>query len=109
MDDTDVVHVGRDVNVTGEEILVQMQEVVDHWEGGLKATGGALVPSKSYWYLVDFIWDGKKWTYLTKEDVPGDISIRTVDGESCVNLTRYEVHHAEETLGVHFSMDGNNT
>jgi hypothetical protein len=109
VDDTDVVHVGQDVNVTGEEILVQMQEVVDHWEGGLKATGGALVPSKSYWYLVDFIWDGKKWTYSTKEDVPGDISIRTVDGESRVNLTRYEVDHAEETLGVYLAMDGNNT
>jgi hypothetical protein len=101
VDDTDVVHVGRDINVTGEEILVQMQEVVDHWEGGLKATGGALVPAKSYWYLIDFIWDGKKWTYATKEDVPGDISIRTVDGASRVDLTRHEVDHAEETLGVY--------
>ena len=60
VDDTDVVHIGRDVNVTGEEILLQMQEVVNHWEGGLKATDGALVPLKSYWYLIDFVWDGKK-------------------------------------------------
>jgi hypothetical protein len=109
VDDTDVVHVGRDVDVTGKEILVQMQEVVDHWEGGLKATGGALVPAKSYWYLIDFIWDGKKWAYATKEDVPGDISIRTVDGASRVDLTRHEVDHAEETLGIYLAMDGNNT
>ena len=61
VDDTDVVHVGFDVNTSGEEILFQMQEVIDHWEGGIKATGGALVPAKSYWYLIDFIWDGKDW------------------------------------------------
>jgi hypothetical protein len=109
VDDTDVVHVGRDVNTTGEEILLQMQDVVDHWEGGMKATGGALVPTKSYWYLVDFIWNGKKWVYATKDDVPGDISIRTVDGASRVDLQRYEVDHAEETLGVYLAMDGNNT
>jgi hypothetical protein len=82
--------------------------VVDHWEGGLKATGGALVPAKSYWYLIDFIWTGKEWKYATKEDIPGDISIRTVDGNDRVNLTRYDVDHAEETLGVYLAMDGNN-
>ncbi len=35
VDDTDVVHTAKDVNTTGEEILKEMQEVVDHWEGGL--------------------------------------------------------------------------
>jgi hypothetical protein len=48
IDDTDVVHIGRDVNVSEEEILLQMQDVVDYWEGGLQAAGRALVPSKSY-------------------------------------------------------------
>ena len=108
VDDTDVVHAAKDINTTGETILLEMQQCVDHWEGGLRATGGALVPSKSYWYLIDFIWDGKKWKYATKEDIPGDISIRTVDGTDRVNLTRYDVDHAEETLGVYLAMDGNN-
>jgi hypothetical protein len=108
VDDTDVVHTAKDINTTGEEILKEMQDVVDHWEGGLKATGGALVPSKSYWYLIDFHWTGTKWVYATKEDTPGDISIRTVDGKDRVNLTRYDVDHAEETLGVYLAMDGNN-
>jgi hypothetical protein len=109
VDHTDVVHTATDIiTTTGETILLKMQQCVDHWEGGLRATRGALVPSKSYWYLIDFIRDGKKWKYATKEDIPGDISIRTINGTDRVNLTRYDVDHAEETLGVYLVMDGNN-
>jgi ribonuclease HI len=107
VDDTDLVHT-RGIHATGEEILSDMQGVVDHWEGGLRTTGGALVPSKSYWYLIDFIWTGKEWKYASLEDVPGDITIRSVDGSGRETLKRHEVDHAEETLGVFLAMDGNN-
>jgi hypothetical protein len=40
---------------------------------------------------------------------PSDISIWTANGSSWVNLTRYEVDHAEENLGVYLAMNGNNT
>ena len=56
VDDTDVVHAGSDVYTSGEDVMREMQVVVDRWEGGLRATGGALVPSKSYWYMIDFKW-----------------------------------------------------
>ena len=108
VDDTDVVHTAPDVNTPGLEVLSDMQHVVDHWEGGLRATGGALVPSKSYWYLIDHIWTGEKWRYATQEDIPGDITIRDIDGRSRVTLRRFEVDHAEETLGVYLAMDGTN-
>jgi hypothetical protein len=55
VDDTDLVHTAKDVNSRGPTILAKMQSALDQWEGGLKATGGALVPEKSYWYLIDFI------------------------------------------------------
>ena len=80
VDDTDVVHCARDVHTPGLEVLQEMQDVVDHWEGGLRPTGGALVPEKSYWYLIDFIWKTDHWKYATIADVPGDIFIRTVNG-----------------------------
>jgi hypothetical protein len=35
VDDTDVVHMAQDVHINGEEIIKQMQDVIDHWEGGL--------------------------------------------------------------------------
>jgi hypothetical protein len=48
VDDTDLVHSSTsDLGLT--ELIHEMQEVVDTWEGGLRASGGALVPDKSYW------------------------------------------------------------
>lgn len=107
VDDTDLVHT-QDTHTTGEVILGEMQSVVDHWEGGPRTTGGALVPSKSYWNLINFIWTGKDWKYASTADVPGELTIRSVDGTGRENLKRYEVDHAEETLGVYLAMDGNN-
>jgi hypothetical protein len=84
VDDTDVVHCAQDVHVA--DILLKMQDVVNHWEGGLLTTGGALVPSKSYWYLTDFIWKTDHWSYATITDIPGDITIGTVDSSTCTTL-----------------------
>jgi hypothetical protein len=46
VDNTDLVHTRPGDDVEGVELIPEMQEVVDHWEGGLRATGGALVPSR---------------------------------------------------------------
>ena len=75
VDDTDVVHGGSNESTTGEEVLPVMQEVVDQWEGSIRATGGALVPSKSYWYLIDFVMKNGAWKYRSIQNMPGDISI----------------------------------
>ena len=108
VDDTDVVHTAQDVNTKGEEILRQMQDVIDHWEGGLRATGGAIVPKKSYWYLIDWIWQGGHCRYATQEDIPGELTIRDTCGTKRVVLKRYDPDIAKETLGVFLAMDGNN-
>ena len=108
VDDTDVVHTAQDVNTKGEAILTQMQEVIDHWEGGLRATGGAIVPKKSYWYLIDWIWEKGKWRYASIDDIPGDLTIRDTCGSKRVILQRYNLEIAKETLGVFLAMDGNN-
>jgi hypothetical protein len=38
----------------GEDVIGDMQVILDRWGGVLRATGGALVPKKSYWYAIDF-------------------------------------------------------
>jgi hypothetical protein len=43
---------------SSEEVKSKLQEAVDRWEGVLSATGGAIVPEKTYWYLIDFCWHG---------------------------------------------------
>jgi hypothetical protein len=106
VDDTDVVPRARDVSTPGEDVLPEMQDVVNQWEGSVRATGGALVPSKSYWYLLDFLWKSGKWQYRSISNMPGDISIRGVDGVR-VTLERLEPSEARGTLGVFIAMDGN--
>ena len=29
----------------------------------LEITGGALKPAKCYWYLINFLWENKEWSY----------------------------------------------
>ena len=83
-----------------------MQKFVEHWEGGLRATGGALRVDKSAWYLIDFRWTNNNWVYASKTDMPGDILVRDADGERKA-LQRLEPHEAIETLGIYIAMDGN--
>jgi hypothetical protein len=61
VDDTDLVHTQANSDLPAINLIPDMQAAVDHWEGGLRASGGALVPSKSHWYLVDFKWKNGSW------------------------------------------------
>ena len=54
VDDTDLVNTLEDGNYDIEELLERTQTTLNYWQGGLMATGGTLVPSKSYWSLIDF-------------------------------------------------------
>ena len=106
VDNTDIAHCSS-LQATANDIVQEMQEVVDYWEGGLRTTGGALRVDKSFWYLIDFIWRNNEWQYASSEDSPGELSVRGVSGER-EHLERVEPSEARETLGVYLSMDGNN-
>ena len=106
VDDTDVVHTCSNPNATSDQLTQEMQDVVDHWEGGLRATGGGLRADKSYWYLVDYQWKNNKWCNKSIADAPGNITVRDASGER-VALERCEVSEARETIGVFLAMDGN--
>jgi hypothetical protein len=108
VDDSDVVHSSMDDSSSDtDELVHEMQQVVDTWEGGLRASGGALVPSKSYWFFIHFIFERNRWRYARKEECPGNITIRDIDGNTRVELERLEVSKARETLGVFITMDAN--
>jgi hypothetical protein len=107
VDDTDIIHSASTTDTPGEEVIFEMQEVLDRWGGTLRATGGALVPKKRYWYTIDFRWDGNSWKYRNKEEMPGDILISGVNGQKEI-LKRHKPSVGQETLGVIQAMDGNN-
>jgi hypothetical protein len=66
IDDTDLIHNGNR-HTDPKQVFDEMQRMLDHWEGGLRATGGALVPSKSYWYGIDFKWNKQKHKWESKQ------------------------------------------
>jgi hypothetical protein len=67
VDDTDLVHTGKP-NTTEPQLLREMKQVLNHWDGGLNATGGALVPYKSYWYGIAFKWHPTKTEMEVQND-----------------------------------------
>lgn len=102
VDDTDLIQSGPSVNTTGEQVFATMQNVLDHWEGLLHTTGGALAPEKSYWHLIDFKWNRAtlQWNYRPKSDMPGDLSIENHDfgGGQNINCC-LDIHKACKALG----------
>jgi hypothetical protein len=112
VDNTDLLHVAPHPSTPAETLIPQMQQVVDTWEGLLRATGGALRDDKSYWHLLDYKFQQGGWKYKTKTELPGDIDIKVVDARGSPRparetLTRLEPLEARETLGVYVAMDGN--
>jgi hypothetical protein len=106
VDDTDLVHTRPGDSHSGSDLIPEMQDAVDHWEGGLRASGGALVPSKSHWYLVDWKWMNGSWRSCTIADNPGDISMLDHNGVRAP-LDRVEVTEARKSLGLMIAGDCN--
>jgi hypothetical protein len=113
VDDSDLVHTRRDIDRHDDTyaemtaLVTEMQQVVDTWVGGLRASGGALVPSKSYWYLIHFIFERNRWRYASMDETPGNITIQDTTGNGRVTLKRLEVQEARESLGVFIATNGN--
>ena len=111
VDDTDVlIHSAPFTTTPGETVISKMMQVILKrcWGGVLRATGGALVPSKSYWYAINFRWNGGNWIYRSILDMPSKILITGVKKGQRKVLTRHEPSVGKETLGVVQAMDGNN-
>ena len=107
VDDTDIINTLEEGNYDIRQLIERTQKALNYWQGGLLATGGTLVPSKSYWYLIDFHCtpDGN-WKYKTIEQSPGELKLNTPD-EGEVTLKRYEVTEGKKALGVLNRHDGN--
>ena len=70
VDDKDLLRVSKSGGQSYDKVAADMQEGLDLWKGLLKATGGALIPEKSYWYLIDFTWHNGEWWNSTTEETP---------------------------------------
>ena len=110
VDDTDLVTFrADDFNITDDEIYDDMQTSIDRWEEGLRITGGAIVPAKSWVYPIAFKFlDDGRWQYKTMEDNDYQFSVRDHTGIRHI-LQQFEVDIGKKTLGAILAPDGNNT
>ena len=107
VDDSDIIASGEGRNDPMATIK-NMQETIDWWEGVAKTTGGALEPSKSWWYLLHYEWneDGT-WKY---GDLPRDctnLTARDKNNER-VELKYIPVSETQTMLGVDLAPNGEN-
>ena len=105
VDDTDIIQSGLSTDDYWD-VAERLQEALLWWENGSRASGGALVPKKSWYSLVDFVWTDGEWKYGTNM---GDAEIKVMNAEgSREKLEILEVDEAKRMLGVFLAVDGNN-
>ena len=105
VDDTDLIQTGLSLEDYWE-VAAKLQAAVNLWEACTEASGGCLVPDKSWWTLVDFTWYDGEWKYTSNMD-DVDLSIKDSGGidRKLVQLASWE---AQKMLGVWLAPDGNN-
>ena len=109
VDDTDLLTFDMfDETKSWENLSECMQEAIDRWEGGLKTTGGAIVPEKSWVFPISFKFDNKgSASYKTLAEIDTTFTVLNQDDSREV-LACYEPTDGKETLGVFLSPEGNN-
>jgi len=87
-----------------DNIQTKIQKSVTNWEGLLKASGGALVPEKCFWYTIKFQWSNNKWTYMNQEQLPAKLMVQEETGQQ-VTIPQLKPSKAHRTLGVQLALD----
>ena len=83
-----------------------MQEYIDRWEGGLKATGGAIRPDKTFVYPLSFHWEPSgEYRFETVEEIDRTLTVKDHNNVRH-ELKQYEAHIGRDTLGVLLAPSG---
>ena len=78
IDDCDLVNSSLSLADTFDNMKASLQE----WESLIAVTGGCLVPNKSSWYLVDYVWNKGHWTCIDPEDARFQLEAKLHSGET---------------------------
>ena len=107
VDDTDLYSMGP---ALWSIVLValQAQACVSLWSNLLKATGGAIKGSKSFWYLVGYKCRQGRWEYDMAEMNNHDLLLTETYGKTTI-LERKLPTDAIRTLGVYHSPEGDHS
>jgi hypothetical protein len=104
VDDLDLFSV-TDPWISREADVEKMQRGLDLWEELLRATGGAIEPTKSEWYRIDFSWKQGVATLRTHESSAVELSCLDFQQDRRP-LALKQVSEGSKTLGVFLAPDG---
>ena len=54
VDDADLAQAASEQGTSGEEMIEEFQDFMRRWKGGIRATGGAICPNKTKWFLINY-------------------------------------------------------
>ena len=106
VDDTDLLQIGLEED-DYISVTQKLQETVNWWETCARVSGGAVVPNKSWFGLVEFEWTDGEWRYATDlNEIP--LLVKDAVGvETPLKLLAPD--EAKRMLGVFLAIDGSNT
>ncbi|CAJ1963618.1 unnamed protein product [Cylindrotheca closterium] len=111
VDDTDVCQAAPSPDQSGESIVPEVAKALKWWSNGVRLTGGAIRPDKSFWYLIDFKRNAQQgvWKFRKKRDFKPSllptgsseiaVELDDLDGTS-VHLKWLEADKSAKTLGI---------
>ena len=83
VDNTDLLHWAKFYGISDDEFVAQIQQATNDWGMLVQATGGAVKPSKSFWYLMSWKFDRGKAVRKSKEEISRhSLSIPQSDGSA---------------------------
>ena len=104
VDDTDTMEAARDIHQSAVEILPQIQDAALLWSGGIRVTRGAIKPDKSFWWLLDYVWDSTSGKWKSKNFMEESIQLEILDSKQKIwanrGLEQLEVKQRQEKLST---------
>jgi len=105
VDNTDLCITADDNQAT--TVLNQMKDSLGMWAALLRATGGALVPKKCFWYFIRPVWSQQKGTWDYKDPDPRH-HLKVPDNTGKLEeIPQLNVSEARCTLSVQLAPNGN--
>ncbi len=90
------------------QAIASLNSLAQQWERLLFATGGALCPQKSFWYLISWTWSKTGTAHLATTTVaPGSLHLTSGSStDTIIAVPRIEPSTTYRTLGVRLSPSG---
>ncbi|CAJ1929622.1 unnamed protein product [Cylindrotheca closterium] len=115
VDDTDVCQAALSPDQSRESVVPEVAKALTWWSNGVRLTGGAIRPDKSFWYLIGFKWNAQQgvWKFRRKGDFKppllpagmSEIAVELDDFDGTpVHLQWLEPHKLAKTLGILMSL-----